>query len=177
MDTSTISPNVMIQFWGEKIETYLHKKKKIVSDKIKETSAARAKCNGLASELRNYKDEESIFSLQRLGERGQELIAIIDDATKVNGVLQKIEDKFVCHITELQTLIERQEEMKRLAKRREELVKQANLLLDGTETALNDWDDGKREIQNELFGMMNAFQRELATTKDTIRIEMNLNNA
>jgi hypothetical protein len=67
--------------------------------------------------------------------------------------------------------------MERLAKRREELVKQANLLLDGTETALNDWDDGKQEIQNELFGMMNAFQRELATTKDTIRIEIKLNNA
>jgi hypothetical protein len=174
MNTYMLSPHDMLRFWKNKVEIYLHEKKALISGRIREAGAARAQLVKVAAELRNYKDAKSDLSARELTDRAREFAALIGDATKVNSILQKIEDKFVCRIEELQTLINRQEDMERAESRKEQLEAQARRLLNGTRTTLEEWKEEKQDLQNELSGMMNAFQRELATTKDIIKAEIEL---
>ena len=145
-----------------------------VQTRIREASKTRAECIKIIEELKSLKKDHDPTTENKLLYQASNMAKVIEDAQKVNAILQKLEDKFAAKIEELRVLVTRQEQFERDQYRLQEIQGKVRKVIGKSEEIRENWKEEKSNLQIQIQGMMNAFQNQLLHTKDFVQAEISL---
>ncbi len=174
LDSYILMPNDLLRFWESRVEIYLRERKLRVQTRIREASKTRAECIKIIEELKSLKKDHDPTTENKLLYQASNMAKVIEDAQKVNAILQKLEDKFAAKIEELRVLVTRQEEFERDQYRLQEIQGKVRKVIGKSEEIRENWKEEKSSLQIQIQGMMNAFQNQLLHTKDFVQAEISL---
>ena len=171
-----LMPNDLLRFWESRVEIYLRERKSRVQSRIREASRTKAECIKIIEELKDLKKNHDPTTENKLMYQVKNMAAVVEEAQKVNTILQKLEDKFAAKIEELRVLVTKQKEYERDQYRLQEIEGKVRRIIGKSQEIKDDWSEEKSKLQIQIQGMMNAFQNQLLHTKDFIKAEISLSH-
>ena len=176
LSSYVLMPDDLLRFWESRVEIFLRERKSRVQSRIREASRTKAECIKIIEELKELKKTHDPTTENKLLYQVKNMAAVVEEAQKVNAILQKLEDKFAAKIEELRVLVTKQKKYERDQYRLQEIEGKVKRIIGKSQEIKDDWGEEKSKLQIQIQGMMNAFQSQLLHTKDFIRAEITLSN-
>ena len=158
-----LMPNDLLRFWENRVEIYLRERKSRVQSRIREASRTKAECIKIIDELKSLKKNYDPTTENKLLYQVKNMTAVVEEAQKVNAILQKLEDKFAAKIEELRVLVTKQKEYERDQYRLQEIEGKVRRIIGKSQEIREDWGEEKSKLQIQIQGMMNAFSKSIAS--------------
>ena len=113
LSSYVLMPDDLLRFWESRVEIFLRERKSRVQSRIREASRTKAECIKIIEELKELKKTHDPTTENKLLYQVKNMAAVVEEAQKVNAILQKLEDKFAAKIEELRVLVTKQKKYER----------------------------------------------------------------